>query len=424
MNNKTREKTYPHQKHILIVGDASDAMRDLCALFEQKGYNVTTVPEGRDVPQQIRDTQPDFVLTTVQQALNCHAQQLEVSRAPTELESTAQREADPISRAVLPRKFKHIIGKSVQMIKVLERIEKFAKAKSNVLIEGETGTGKELVARALHENSNRAGKKMVVVNCAAIPETMLENELFGHEQGSFTDATAQYIGDFERAHKSTLFLDEIGEMPLPLQPKLLRALQEHEIKHIGGTGPVSVDVRIVAATNTNLWQAVEDGEFRADLYYRLATLPICLPPLRERPEDIPVLVKHFIEKHGEGKFPGIAPRTLELLLNYEWPGNIRELENAIEFALVCNQRNTFLPKDLPEKIENAQLPQLNSRGAPASPETQTQVSFAIGTPLHVVERKMIETTLASMDGNRAKTAKALKVSVGTIYNKIRGPCVR
>lgn len=419
MKNKTREKTCPYQKHILIVGDASDTTRDLYALFEQKGYEVSTV-EVNDALQQIRDTQPDLVLTTAQAALNYQARQSEKSRAPTEIERADRREAAQTSRDVLLGKFKNIVGKSPQIIEVLERTEKFAKVPSNVLIEGETGTGKELIARALHENSNRAGKKMGVVNCASIPETLLENELFGHEKGSFTDANAQYIGEFERAQNSTLFLDEIGEMPLSLQPKLLRAIQEHEIKHIGGTAQIAVDVRIVAATNKNLWQAVEDGEFRADLYYRLAALPISLPPLRERPADIPILAEHFLEKHGEGKFLDIAPQTLELLLNYDWPGNIRELENTIEFAIVCGQGNLLLPEHLPKKIQNSQLPRLKSRGEALSPETQKQVSFAIGTPLHVVERRMIEATLASLGGNRTKTAKVLKISVSTLYNKIRG----
>ncbi len=233
--------------------------------------------------------------------------------------------------------FSEIIGKSSELQQTLKLISRVAPTNSTVLILGETGTGKELVARAIHDNSTRKNKTMVKVNCATLPANLIESELFGHERGSFTGATDRRLGKFEQAHYSTLFLDEIGEMPLELQVKLLRALQEKEIERIGGHNPIQVNVRIIAATNRDLAKEVEAGRFRADLYYRLNIFPIPLPPLRNRREDIPSLTMHFIQKLSKKvgvKISRISKRVLDQIASYDWPGNIRELEHAIERSIL------------------------------------------------------------------------------------------
>jgi formate hydrogenlyase transcriptional activator len=247
------------------------------------------------------------------------------------------------------RRFEQLIGKSPALEAVLEQVERVAPTDSTVLIQGETGTGKELIARAIHNISSRCGCPFVKLNCAAIPLDLLESELFGHERGAFTGAIAQRIGRFELAHKGTLFLDEVGDIPLSLQPKLLRVLQEQEFERLGGTRTHQVDVRLVAATNRDLIEMVKRGEFRSDLYYRLNVFPVLLPPLRARREDIPVLVTHFAEIFGRRagrQIEQIPPETMSALSSYQWPGNIRELQNLIERAVILSN-NGVLPNPLP-----------------------------------------------------------------------------
>ena len=246
------------------------------------------------------------------------------------------------------RRFERIIGRSSALEAVLEEVERVAPADSTVLIQGETGTGKELIARAIHNLSSRCGRAFVSVNCAAIPLDLLESELFGHEKGAFTGAIAQKIGRFEVADKGTLFLDEVGDIPPALQPKLLRVLQEQEFERLGGTRTHQVDVRLVAATHRDLTDMVRRGEFRSDLYFRLNVFPVLLPPLRERREDIPELVMHFVEKIGRRvgkKIKRISSTTMSALTSYEWPGNIRELQNLIERALIL-AKDGVLPNPL------------------------------------------------------------------------------
>jgi formate hydrogenlyase transcriptional activator len=246
--------------------------------------------------------------------------------------------------------YSEIIGQSAGLEQTLELISRVAPARSTVLILGETGTGKELVARAIHHQSPRKAKTMVKVNCATLPANLIESELFGHERGSFTGALERRIGKFELADRSTLFLDEIGEMPLELQVKLLRALQENEIERVGGRGTIPVDVRIVAATNRDLEKDVDEGKFRADLYYRLSTFPISLPPLRDRRDDIPLLVTHFIQKLSKQiglKITSISKHALEQIINYDWPGNIRELEHVIERSILLSDDNVLRHIHLP-----------------------------------------------------------------------------
>jgi len=243
-----------------------------------------------------------------------------------------------------PRRFEQIIGNSPALETVLEQVERVAPTDSTVLVQGETGTGKELIARAIHNLSSRCGRPFIKLNCAAIPFDLLESELFGHERGAFTGAIAQKIGRFELADKGTLFLDEVGDIPLALQPKLLRVLQEQEFERLGSGRTHQVDVRLVAATHRNLVEMVKRNDFRSDLYYRLNVFPVPLPPLRARREDIPALVKHFVEIYARrmGKqIDCISPETMSELTSYPWPGNIRELQNFIERSVILTSGNVL-----------------------------------------------------------------------------------
>ncbi len=245
-----------------------------------------------------------------------------------------------------PRRFEQIIGNSPALEAVLEQVEQVAPTDSTVLIQGETGTGKELIARAIHNLSVRCGRPFIKLNCAAIPFDLLESELFGHERGAFTGAIAQKVGRFELADKGTLFLDEVGDIPPGLQPKLLRVLQEQEFERLGSTRTHQVDVRLVAATNRNLVDMVKRNEFRSDLYYRLNVFPIPLPPLRARREDIPALVEHFVEIYArrmDKQIENIPPETMLALTSYQWPGNIRELQNFIERSVILSSGNVLRP---------------------------------------------------------------------------------
>ena len=261
--------------------------------------------------------------------------------------------------------FGNIIGKSAQMQRIFELIEKVAPTKATVLITGDSGTGKELIARAIHYNSPRKEQPFISVNCGALPETLLESELFGHEKGAFSGAVSQRKGRFELAHEGTLFLDEISEMSPPLQVKLLRILQEMEFERVGGSQTLKVDVRIVAASNRNLKEDAANGHFRSDLYYRLNVVHVYLPPLRERPDDLPLLVNHFLAKYSKEnnqEMISISSGAMERILDYHWPGNVRELENVIERAIILSDRQEIQFKDLP--------PDLREPGA--APVTVTQ----------------------------------------------------
>jgi DNA-binding NtrC family response regulator len=249
----------------------------------------------------------------------------------------------------------NMVGESQKFESVLEAIQIVAPTDATVLIQGETGTGKELVARAIHDLSSRSKRPFIKVNCAAIPATLLESELFGHEKGSFTGAFAQKIGRFELAHQGTLFLDEIGEIPLELQPKLLRALQEQELERLGGNRTIHVDVRILAATNRNLKQMVEEGKFRSDLYYRLLVFPLTVPPLRERREDIPLLIRYFTQRYAKKlnrSIEEIPCAALDALTNYDWPGNIRELQNLVERSVILSP-GRVLQIGVPDKVPDS-----------------------------------------------------------------------
>ena len=306
--------------------------------------------------------------------------------------------------------FNQILGKSKPMREIFDLIRRVADSQTNILITGESGTGKELVAKALHYNSERKSAAFVAVNCAAIPEQLLESELFGHMRGAFTDAKADKRGLFEEAAKGTLFLDEISELPLMLQAKLLRAIQEREIRRLGANRPIAVDTRLIAATNLNLSEEVKAKRFREDLFYRLNVIEMRLPPLRERREDIPLLVDAFLKKFGQARgkdVKGVSETTLALLVDYAWPGNVRELENVIERAVTLSRGDKILPEDLPGTIQG-------SRGDRRVLDEAAEKMH----PLHEIEKEYIKKILEKMGGNKYQAAQVLGIDRKTLYRKL------
>ena len=309
--------------------------------------------------------------------------------------------------------FENIIARSAPMKEVFRTVRKVAGYKSTVLITGESGTGKELIARAIHVNSDRAAAPWVAVNCGAIPETLLESELFGYVRGAFTDATRDKKGLFQQADGGTIFLDEIAELPLALQVKLLRVLQEGEIRRVGDTTDICVDVRIVAATNQDLEAMVKAGAFREDLFYRLNVLPLALPPLRARAEDIPLLVHHFISAHNDKlgtHVEAASPEALRLMLDYPWPGNVRELENAIERALVLSDGPRITAESLPHKLSQSQdgLKHLLHGDNLSIKQTSKEM-----------ERILITRALKQTRGNRTRASELLEISHRALLYKIK-----
>ncbi len=315
--------------------------------------------------------------------------------------------------------FAGLIGKNHRMREIYRLIEQVADSTASVLIEGESGTGKELVAKAIHYKSSRADKPFVAVSCAALAESLLESELFGHVKGAFTGAVTAKVGRFELANGGTLFLDEIGDISPAIQVKLLRVLQDHTFERVGDSHPRSVDVRIIAATNRDLRQFITEGKFREDLYYRLKVVPISLPPLRERTDDIPLLVAHFVERFQKetGKpISGVTLDAMNALLDYAWPGNVRELENAIEHAFVRCTGTEIALAHLPRDV----------RGAPRRPQAEGRVrgletapSHAAPTPAESSERERIIQALNETGWNRAEAARLLALTRVTLWRKIR-----
>ena len=310
--------------------------------------------------------------------------------------------------------FGNILGHSRPMQKLFHLLETVARSNSTILITGETGTGKEVVARAIHHNGARKSQRFVALNCSAIPETLLEAELFGHVRGAFTGAVGARQGRFEQAHKGTLFLDEVGTMSTALQMKLLRALQEREFERIGDSQTIKVDVRVIAATNSELSKMVAEGTFREDLYYRLHVIPIQLPPLRERRDDIPVLVKHFLEKFAPGTAMQVSQGAMRALMAYQWPGNVRQLENAIERAVALGAgRREIAITDLPAEVQT-------------TPET-TETPFVdfpdsgLDLPAYLakIERDLIQRSLDRTGGNRNKAAELLRIKRTTLVEKLK-----
>jgi two-component system, NtrC family, response regulator HydG len=309
----------------------------------------------------------------------------------------------------------HIIGKSAAMKELLAMLAMVAPSEATVMITGESGTGKELIARSLHYNSPRKDHPLVVVNCAAITETLLESELFGHEKGAFTGADKRREGRFMQAHHGTIFLDEIGETSATMQAKLLRVLQEKEIQRVGGEQMFKVDVRIVAATNRDLESEVAQGRFREDLFYRLNVMAIPVPPLRQRQDDIPLLAHHFLKKYAEQNrksAKGFAPLAMDMLLKYHWPGNVRELENTVERAVVLMTGDHVTERQLPLNIVQ-KYPDQEELAIPMPPTTDGHRS------LEEIEKEAILATLNATDGNKSETARRLGITRKTLHNKLK-----
>jgi two-component system, NtrC family, response regulator AtoC len=328
-------------------------------------------------------------------------------------------------KSELHQRHSEIIGQAPAIRRAIELALNVADTNTTVLVQGESGTGKELIANLIHYNSGRENKPYVKINCGAIPETLLESELFGHEKGAFTDARAQRQGRFEEADGGTLFLDEIGEMPLQSQVKLLRVLQDGELTRVGGKDVIKTDVRVVAATNIDLAKAVADGRFRNDLYYRLSVFPVTIPPLRERIEDINLLVFHFLERYKEktGRFvSGISKEALRALVNYEWPGNVRELENAIERAVIIASGRQIELDDLPEAISKVAFEafaQARQERARAAGEGRSiGIDIDLPSSMDEVEKQVITATLDYTNGDKSRAAKLLNIGRKTLYRKL------
>lgn len=313
-------------------------------------------------------------------------------------------------------KFDNFIGDSPEINKVFKIIEKVADTDSTVLILGESGTGKELVAKAIHYNSMRRDKPLIPVNCGAIPEDLLESELFGHEKGAFTNAIRTRIGRFELSNGGTIFLDEIGEMSPHLQVKLLRILQEQEFERLGGTKTIKCDIRVIAATNKDLDKLVLENEFREDLYYRLRVIPIEIPPLRERPSDIPLLVKHFVDimiKTRGKEIKGVSKDVMKAFMNYDWPGNVRELENIIERMVILTDADELTVNDLPDKLLQKQKPE------EVGPSMIPDDGFSLNNAINDYEKLLIIRALEKADWVKNRAAKLLNMNRTTLVEKIK-----
>ena len=303
---------------------------------------------------------------------------------------------------------KRILTQDTELVNILNLAKDVAPSNATVLILGESGTGKELLSSYIHHHSSRKDRPYVAVNCAALPENLAESELFGHERGSFTGAVGRKMGKFELANNGTILLDEITEMPLHLQAKLLRVLQEREIDRIGGSKPIPIDIRVIAVSNVDLKKAVREGRFREDLFYRINVIPLSIPPLRERKGDIPLLVEYFLEKYSSGngrKMTRIADETISLLLKYDWKGNVRELENTVERAVLLGKGEVLLPKHLfLEDTGDCQ---------------KEPMAIRVGTSVREMEKELIFQTLREVDDNRTHAAELLGISIRTLRNKLK-----
>ncbi len=396
----------PHGSGIDVLHAARAADSDVPVIV------MTAFGSIDEAVQAMKDGAHDFL----QKPVDSNHLLLLVDRA---LEQARLRTENILLREEWSRRygFPRIIGESEAIKRSVSETQRVAQTEANVLLLGESGTGKELFARAIHHLSNRRDKPFVAINCAAIPETLIENELFGHERGAFTGANDRRHGKFELASTGTVFLDEIGELPLAVQSKLLRAIEEKVIDRIGGRAPIPVDVRVVAATNKDLKGAVERGEFRGDLFFRLAVFPVEIPPLRERGDDVLMLAKHFAAQLGKelrGREATLSDAARLAMINHRWPGNVRELENAIERACILTDTMILEPADLgltaPGRDAEATLGGLDLSGTLADVNTRAQ---------RFLESLKIREALASLEGNKARAAEALGVSYKTLLTKIK-----
>lgn len=343
------------------------------------------------------------LLLKIRRALDVNSNERELKKLREELHTTYS--------------FGNMVSRSEKMKQVIHAIRQVADTDVTILIQGESGTGKELVARALHYNSNRSAKPFVAVNCSAIPENLLESELFGHEKGAFTGAVKQKAGKFEEAGGGTLFLDEIGDLAPTMQTKLLRVLQEKTFERVGGNAAIHVNTRIVAATNRNLDEMTKQGDFREDLFYRLNVFPIHLPPLRERLEDVPLLAEHFLKRHAElaaGRVKTISPSAITDMMNYNWRGNIRELENLMKRAMIKTPGETIMQIELPTNDNGALAP----KGAIADVDLSTPFKDYMGAIIRDAEEKYLVRMLRHYKGNINQIAKLMDVDRKTVYRKM------
>ena len=452
------------ETHLLLVEDEAALREATAERLIDRGYRVVAVESGEAALEQLAEFAFDIVLTdlrlpgidgsavlsaslerypeivcvvvtgfgTVQDAVNAiklgavdfiakpfqFEQLLHVLASALEQRRLRSENAYLRSQLEERYRFEGLVGQSARMRELFDLLETVAASPSTVLLTGETGTGKELAARAIHHNSVRRAHRFVALNCSAVPETLLEAELFGHVKGAFTGAVANRTGRIETAHQGTLFLDEVGVMSISLQAKLLRVLQERELERLGDTRTIKVDVRVIAATNADLQQLVGDGLFREDLYYRLNVIPIFLPPLRERREDIPLLVQHFVARLSPHKKPAqkvtVTQEALRVMMAYAWPGNIRQLENAVERALALSRDRTQIDvQDLPPELRD---------NSPAGQEpTVTLPADGLDLPLYIadVERKLIGQALDETGGNRQQAARRLGLKRTTLVEKVR-----
>ena len=368
---------------VVVVITAFGAVETAVEAMKLGAYDFITKPFNRDA-----------LKLTVRKALDMLGLSRENRRLKEEL---SEREA-----------YRNIVGISRRMEEVFRIISRVADTDATVLVTGESGTGKELVARAVHGQSSRRNGPFIAINCAAIPRDLLESELFGHVKGAFTGAVKDKAGKFQQAEGGTLFLDEVGELPVDLQSKLLRALQEREVQPVGGSSVQKLDVRVVAATNADLEEAIADGRFREDLFYRLSVIPVHLPPLRERKEDIPLLVRHFAAKHG-GEGVTFAPATLEAMAGYGWPGNVRELENTVERMLIMRNGDTIPPEEVPEKVRNFRSPQRECPVINLPDE---------GYSLEQLEREIVVEALERNNWNQSSAARFLRIPRHTLIYRM------
>lgn len=430
------------RKNILVVDDEKSQREILEMILAEEGYDVTTAASGEAALKFAKDRRFDLALTDLKmtgmdgiellQQLLAYDSSIIVILLTAHGSIESAKEAlrrgafdyleKPYDKAALLETINRalvrldaidveIISASPKMESVKKMILKVARSNSTVLVRGESGTGKELIARAVHNQSPRSGEMFQAVNCAAINENLLESELFGHEKGSFTGAHAEKKGLFEIADRGTLFLDEIGELDVGMQAKLLRALQERKIRRVGGTHELNVDVRVIAATNRDLRAMVADGRFRDDLYYRINVLSIDVPPLRERREDIPVLIDYFLKKHTKNTtltVTGLTPETRKLMNEYGWPGNVRQLESAIERAILLSEGDLITTEDLPTEVRQDGGP--TSEGGFKLP--------AEGINFEDVERNLITQAMEQTDYNITKAAKLLGLTFRTLQYRL------